>query len=190
MSAFKNSKYLITIFLLAVLYFLFGEISLFLLNGNQIVNEGLFISQGIALAFVLYFGPRVWIGIFVGQFFLAYVNDLSIPASLGIAAINAFVAYLAYRLMGHFKLDIKLQTFRDIFGLVFIIFMVESIGSLSGNLILIMSHTILATNYFSSSFSWWFGNIMGELVITPILLLFLIHHKSVHLQSSYNFFYE
>ena len=179
----SNYSYLFNISLLAILYFLFGQLSLLLLHGHQIVTLGLFVSQGLALAFVLYYGPRMWVGIFLGQFFLAYFNGLSIPASLGIATINSFIAYLAYLLMQQLKLNIKLQTFRDIFGLVFIMIIIEAIGSLTANALLVITHDISDTDYFSSAFSWWFGNIMGELVITPMLLLLFINQKNINLRS-------
>ena len=177
-----NFHYFLVTLTLALFYFLAGKFSLFFLHGNNIVNIGIFASEGIALAFILYFGPRVWIGIFLGQLALALSNDVPLLASLGIAIINSLEALLAYLLVQKFKLNIKLETFRDIFGLVLlIIFILQPFSALLSNILLVLNDIVPQTNYLKSSFSWWFGNIMGQLLITPFLLLLFNNYKQINI---------
>ncbi|WP_297442019.1 hypothetical protein [Sulfurimonas sp.] len=70
----KKIDYVFVIFILAALYFLAGKLSLVLLHGIGIVNIGIFASEGIALAMLLYFAKRIWPGVFIGQFVLAFTN--------------------------------------------------------------------------------------------------------------------
>ena len=79
---------------LAAAYFAFGKFSLLFLSENSFETIGVFASEGIALAFVLYYGPRVIAGIFLGQFALALSNGLDIDASAVIGIVNSTDAYL------------------------------------------------------------------------------------------------
>ena len=174
---YKNTFLISTI--LAFLYFFAGKFSLLFLHGTSIVNIGVFISEGIALGFTLYFGKKVVAGIFIGQFFLAYSNDISIIYSLGIALINSLEALLGFYLFNTLKLNINLQTFKDIFGLSAIILFIQLISASLANILLLMDGIITHDGYLLSSFSWWFGNIMGQLLFTPYLLLFFSHYKKI-----------
>jgi len=50
-----NKDYYILTISLAVLYFLSGKFSITFLHGNNIVNIGVFLAEGISLAFAIYF---------------------------------------------------------------------------------------------------------------------------------------
>ncbi len=174
-------NYMMPILALAFLYFFFGKVSLLFLHGNQIVNIGVFASEGIALAFILFFGKRVWLGVFIGQFFLAFGNGIPLLASLGISVVNSLVALMGYALFHRFDLNKRLLVFRDIIGLVLIMVIIEMFSAGVSNVILVSSHSISASSYFETAFSWWFGNVMGQMLITPALLLLLIHFKTLHI---------
>ncbi|WP_188110008.1 ATP-binding protein [Sulfurimonas hydrogeniphila] len=168
------------IFLLAFLYYASGTLSLSLLSGNSIINVGLFAAEGIALAFALYFGKKVLPGIFLGQFFLALGNEISFAVSLSIALINTAEAYLAVVLFKKFHLRVSLEKFRDIFGLVLLIFFVlQPLSALLSNTVLLMAHYISIEKFSLYLFSWWFGNVMGQLVFTPFLLLLFTNFQKI-----------
>ena len=169
--------------ILALLYFTSGKLSLLFLHGNSIVNIGVFAAEGIALAFVLFFGRSVISGIFLGQLLLALSNDISLLASLSISFINSLEAFIAYTLFKRFKLSINLRSFRDIIGLIGIIFFIQLISASCSNAILVLDHTIASQAYLESTFSWWFGNVMGQLLITPWLLLLLINYKKINFED-------
>jgi len=166
---------------LSFLYFISGKISLMFLHGNNIVNIGLFAAEGIALAFILYFGKRVWIGIFIGQLLLALSNDISLFASISIAIINSLEAIFGYYLFNKLKLNIELKVFRDIVYLIAIILFIQLFSAFPSNFVLVLSGAVNDGIYLESSFSWWFGNIMGQLLFTPFLILLFNNYKKINI---------
>ena len=173
-----NTKNLPLIVLLAFLYYTTGTLSIELFSSNKIITCTLFAPEGFALAFALYFGKKVIPGIFLGQFLLAFFQHISFLASIEIGLINSFEALIAIFLFKKFKLSKKLITFKDIIGLtLLILFVLQPISAFLSNSILLF-HNQISLNYFENAlFFWWFGNIMGQLLITPFLLLFLENYK-------------
>ena len=172
------------IFSLALLYFSTGKLSLDLLSGHNIVNLGIFAPEGLALAFALYFGKRVWFGIFLGQFLLAYFNGVNIYSTVEISLINATEALIGIALFHKFKLDKELKSFRDIIGLILIIvFALQIFSSLLSNLSLLFHGDIARDEFVYLLYSWWFGNIMGQMLFTPFLLLLFVYHKKINLKE-------
>jgi len=167
-------SYLIKIFLVAVSYFLAGNLSLAISpdNSHNIVTVVVFSAEGIALASAILFGKRVWIGVFIGQFFLAYYNGMGWQPSLGIAMVNSAEAILAVVLFKKFHLNKNLSTFWDVLGLILIIVLfLQPFSALLGNFILVKFHVIEAKEYLHSSFFWFIGNMMGQLLVAPTILL-------------------
>jgi len=168
---------------LAFLYYITGKISLTLLDGHNIVNIGVFAAEGVALAFVLFFGKRVWIGIFLGQFVLAYLNNMGFFVSMLIGLINASEAVLAYNLFSKFRLNKDLSTTKDIIGFVLIVlFILQPYSAILSNIILYITD-LTYNSFFISTFSWWFGNVMGQLLITPFLVLLFYNYKSINFKD-------
>jgi len=165
---------------LATLYVIAGKISFNLLSGNSIVNIGLFASEGFALAFALQFGKKAFFGVFLGQFVLALINNINIEASFAIATINATEALLGIYLFKKFKLKKDLNQFRDIVGLLLLIaFILQIYSAVFSNTILLLNGYITSQEFLYSSFSWWFGNIMGQFLFTPFLLILFKEYKQI-----------
>ena len=175
-----NKNYYFTILILSVMYFIFGKLSLFLLYKNDIVTIGIFAAEGISLAFVLYYGKKIWPGIFIGQFLLAISNNVSLESSIMVSGINSLEAVIAYIIFNKYKLDLELKAFRDIFGLLFLIFFIQIISSVPSNIVLVIFSDINSSDFFKSIFSWWFGNVMGQLLVTPFLLLLFHNYKKIN----------
>ncbi len=181
-SFFENREINTTslIILLGFLYFITGVISLELLNGVHIVNLGIFAPEGIALGFALYFGKRVIPGIFLGQFLLAYLNGVDIFATLEISVANSLEALIAVMIFNHFKLNIKLEHLRDVLGIVLISVLILQVFSATlGSLALFTHGGLVSEDISKTLFSWWFGNVMAQVVFTPFLLLLFTHYKSL-----------
>jgi len=71
---------------------------------------------------------------------------------------------------------------KDIFGLiVLIVFVLQPFSATLGSLTLLIFNIITADEYFNSLFSWWFGNAMGQILFTPMLLLIYSHFKKEEL---------
>jgi len=187
-----KQKDIINTLLLAFLYCSTGFLSAFIFANTSIISVGIFIPEGVALAFALYFGPKVVPGIFLGQFIFAFINTHLPLYSFTIGIINSLEALLAIFLFTKFHLDIQLKSFRDIVGLVFLsIFVLEPFSAILSNMILFYNGKIIGDELFLNIFSWWFGNVMGQILYTPFLLLLLSGYKKINLKEYlfYGFFY-
>ena len=171
-------SYFIKIFFVAVSYFLAGNFSLAISPDNNIVTVVVFSAEGIALASAILYGKRVWIGVLIGQFFLAYYHGMGWQPSLGIAIVNSAEAILAVVLFNKFHLNKNLSTFWDVLGLIIIIVLfLQPFSALLGNFVLVKFHIIEAKEYLNSSFFWFIGNMMGQLLIAPTILLMYANLK-------------
>ena len=175
-------RHYITI-ILAFLYWSMGELSFHLLTEENIITLGIFLPEGIALGFALVFGYRVVGGIFLGQFILAFMNNISLEASLGIALVNSLEAAVAIYVAGLLKLDLRLRKARDIFLLfAMILFILQPISAFGGNFILHYFGKVEG-DLLRNIFSWWFGNVMGQMLVTPFILLFLKEYRKISLKE-------
>ncbi len=166
-----KSLYILQIILLALVYYISGKISFAVSHDNSIVTIVIFFAEGFALTSVLLFGRKMLAGIFIGQLLLAYAF-MPFISGLTIAIINSLEALLAVTLFNYFKLDRKLLTTKDVFGLIaLIIFLLQPFSALFGNLILISASIIEMEDFWKNFFSWWLGNIMGQVLLVPTLLL-------------------
>jgi len=178
-ASFKWFPYISKVTLLTLLYYLSGEISFSISSENSIVTIVIFASEGFALASVLLFGKRMWLGIFIGQLLLTY-GSMPFLAGVTIAIINSLEAILAVMLFDYFKLNRNLSTTRDVFGLIYLIVLVlQPLSALLGNAVLMAFSMMDLSDFGESFFSWWFGNMMGQVLLVPTLLLLYEHRKKV-----------
>ncbi len=167
--------------ILAILYFLSGKLSFFLSVDSSIVTTAIFLAEGISLAAILIYGKKVWPGIFIGQLLLALSTDLTFLPSMLIAIVNSLEAIIAYHILKYFEFNISFNKINHLYILFFvIIFIIQPFSAIFGNLILVQFSIIDASSYFKSGYAWWFGNVMGQLLVTPMLLLLYNHIKTIN----------
>jgi len=181
------SGYLPQLLAMAVVYFISGWLSLMVSQDSHLVTVVIFTAEGFALAGMLLVGYRLWPGIFVGQLALALWMGTPVLVALAIAAGNAAEGMLAVWLFRRLRLDRRLATLRDIVGLVLLITLVlQPFSALIGNLALLAGSLIDWSHFPVSLFSWWFGNSMGQLLVTPLVLLLYVHrHRTRLLELSF-----
>jgi signal transduction histidine kinase len=157
---------------LALLYFLCGKLSLYLSVENSIVTLAIFFAEGVSLAAVLIYGKKVWPGIFIGQLLLALSSGIDMGAALGISAVNSAEAVIVYYLFSRIRFSRELYRLHDLY-LLFggILLVLQPFSALLGNLILVVSGVNDMQSFLPNLFSWWFGNSMGQMLLTPILLI-------------------
>ncbi|MEU0300694.1 MASE1 domain-containing protein [Streptomyces sp. NPDC006175] len=129
--------------------------------------------SGIALAALLYLGPRIWPGIALGALLTVIsMSDgftfwgLAVTAGSALAPLGSF---LALRVVG-FRTE--LDRLRDGLALVFL-------GALGGMLISattgsgvqLLSGGLSASQFWPVWSAWWAGDAMGVLMVTPLLLV-------------------
>lgn len=178
--------YTAQVLLLAGLYFASGQASFSLAVSHTIVTLVIFAAEGFALAAVILWGKNLWLGVFLGQLTLALYNGLAWNMALGISAINSLEAVIGAILFHRFGLQSRFTRIRDVSGLLILIFFVlQPFSATFGVLLLWMHGTIPTANLGVSWFSWWFGNAMGQAIITPLVLSFLGDKKNL-LQKWHN----
>ena len=170
------------ILLMSLAYYITGKISFAVFSQDMLVTMAAFAPEGFALSGALIYGWRILPGIFLGQLILALDTGLMPMASIAISVINTFEAYVAIRIFDYFKLSRELGTTRDIFGLVgIILFILQPISALLGNGTLLLFDIISISDFINTTFFWWFGNIMGQLLFTPMLLVLYYNKQKVKL---------
>lgn len=166
--------------LLAVLYLVFGHVSLLPLVQDVLVTPAVFYSTGIALAFALWFGAWVWPGVFLGQFALAVTCGLPWLPSLGIAASNGFQSWLSAWMFQRLGLDPRLERARDLAGLMLLIsFVWQPCGGTLAHAALWLGGVIDTPSGFALSWrNWWLSGVIGQMLVTPLLLSLFAGHRS------------
>jgi diguanylate cyclase (GGDEF)-like protein/PAS domain S-box-containing protein len=141
-------------------------------------------AAGIALAFVLKFGPKLLIGVFIGSFIINIelygLNILSSSRAsilffMTVAFSSTLFTYLGFKLIHkycHYP-DPLISEFRILKLLILggpiaaILPMIISISTLIVTGIIPTEQAIL------SGFTWWLGDSVGIFIITPLILLFI-----------------
>jgi integral membrane sensor domain MASE1 len=127
-------------------------------------------ATGIALVAYLFFGVRVWPGILAGAFF----SELSFipwqPALLtGIA--NVLAPLCAYFLLRRVGFRINLDRLRDALALVFLgAFVGMAVSTAIGTAVALAYGITPPSLVVATAFTWWTGDVMGVLVVAPLLL--------------------
>jgi hypothetical protein len=157
---------------MAAVYFTAGKLSFLVSQENLIITIVIFAAEGFALAGVILFGYAVIPGIFLGQLLLALNEGIPVLAALSIATINSTEAIIALLLFYRFGFDKALPTIRDVLGLLLLIVCIlQPFSAVLNNLVLFWSSVISWQDYPKSVFSWWFGNLMGQILVTHMILL-------------------
>jgi len=171
--------FLFKTFLMALLYYATGKISIEFFQKSTIIITP-FIPEGFALAAALLYGRSVLPGIFLGQFLFAVDSGLLLLPAAGISAVNTAEAYLAILLFRYLSFDRRLTSLKDLFTLFgIILFVLQPFSSLASNSFLSFFDPLHFANFYHNVFLWWFGNIMGQIMFTPMLLLFYAHRHQL-----------
>ena len=128
---------------------------------------------GIALAAVLLLGYRVWPVIFAGAFLVNVTTAGSVLTSLGIATGNTLEAvvggYLVTRFAGGRDVFARAP---GVFKFVFLGGMVATaVSATVGVTTLVLGGFAPSTAVGSIWFTWWLGDGVGAIVVTPAVLL-------------------
>lgn len=157
----------------AAAYYAGGRIGLL----QEVVVEGAVVTPlwpptGIALGCLLWLGLKVWPGIAIGA--LLVIQSIS-PISLvglGIVAGNTLAPVCAFLMLRRVGFRIELDRLRDGVALVFLGGMVPMLISATiGAGLLELTDALPEGGFWTVWWTWWAGDAMGVLVITPLLLV-------------------
>src|SRR5213592_532040 len=130
---------------------------------------------GLALAATLLWGYRLWPGIFLGAFLVNFATPGNPATDLCIAVGNTMEALLGAWLVNRFAHGAKaFDRARDIFRFVLLAAMVSTALSASvGVTSVCLWREARWEQYPAIWFTWWVGDVIGDLIVAPLLLIWL-----------------
>ncbi|MFT3991963.1 MAG: ATP-binding protein [Luteolibacter sp.] len=160
---------LILIGSLTILYFLFGRLAFSMAVSEGSATSMAFLPEGLALASVILFGPRVSAGIFLGQWLLSLSLGVPFPVGAAFGLINMIEGVVGGRLFWRWKISPSLGTPRDV-----VMLFVLSALVLQPAAALAKAFPRLAISDYGEivhlSIYSWAGNTMGQFLVVPLVL--------------------
>jgi integral membrane sensor domain MASE1 len=157
--------------ILAVIYFAVGKFGLMLASLHASASP-VWPSAGIALAATLLFGYRVWPAIFIGAFLVNVTTAGNVATSFAIAIGNTLEALAGAWLVNRFAGG---KEFCDRPQGVFKFALAAGISTIISPAFGVTSLALAGfanwTNYGAIWLTWWLGDATGDLVFTPLVLL-------------------
>ncbi|MFH8872522.1 MASE1 domain-containing protein [Streptomyces griseus] len=155
-------------------YYLVGHLGLM----RQVVVDGAVVTPlwpptGIALASLLCLGVRVWPGIALGTLVtVSEIGDAFTVSRLAIMLGNTLAPLVSYALLRRVGFRSELVRLRDGICLVFLgAFAGMLISATIGSVTLLLDDKVPPGRFWLVWSSWWAGDAMGVLVVTPLLLV-------------------
>src|SRR6266436_2866653 len=163
--------------ILAVIYFIAGKLGL-MLASLQASASPVWPPAGIALAGLLLLGYRSWPAIFVGAFLVNVTTAGNVATSFAIATGNTLEAlvgaWLVNRFAGGTNVFDRLQG-------VFKFALAAGISTIISPAFGVTSLGVAGfadwANYGAICLTWWLGDATGDLVFTPLVLLWSVASK-------------
>jgi signal transduction histidine kinase len=174
--------YLTKVLILAIVYHLAARLGLQMAY-VQANTSPVWPPTGIGLAALLLFGAKLWPGISLGVLFGSLLTGAPLNLALGLAVGNTIEALLAVFILKRvFNLRNELDRIQDVIALVVVSLFCTTIAATVGSMTLMLLGFSQWQNFWSIWFTWWIGDLLGALVITPLLLTWL-SPNSIHPQK-------
>jgi PAS domain S-box-containing protein len=161
-----------TILVVAGLYFLAAKLGLVAASLNASVSP-VWPPTGVAIALGLWLGYRTIPGVFLGALLANYLlTDVSLATAAGISIGNTLEAITALYLVRRF-IGSRNPFHRAIDVLRFVVFAAivsTAVAATIGNVCLCLSGSASWNNFGWLWLTWWSGDGVGALVVTPLLL--------------------
>src|SRR5438046_1151551 len=163
--------------ILAVIYFIAGKLGLMLASLHASASP-VWPPAGIALAGLLLLGYRAWPGIFIGAFLVNVTTAGNVATSFAMATGNTLEAlvgaWLVNRFAGGTNVFDRLQgVFKFALAAVISTIITPTFGVTS----LGVAGFADWANYGAIWLTWWLGDATGDLVFTPLVLLWSVASK-------------
>src|SRR5881296_2181978 len=163
--------------ILAIIYFVAGKLGLMLASLHASASP-VWPPAGIALAASLLLGYRAWPAIFIGAFLVNVTTAGNVATSFAIATGNTLEAlvgaWLVNRFAGGTNVFDRLQ---GVFKFALAAAISTVISPAFGVTSLALTGFADWTNYRAIWLTWWLGDATGDLVFTPLVLLWSVASK-------------
>jgi diguanylate cyclase (GGDEF)-like protein len=154
-------------------YFLAGKLGLKLAYVNA-SSSAVWPGTGLAIAALLILGQRVWPAIFAGAFLVNLTTAGTVATSLGIAAGNTLEALTATYLVGRYAEGRNVfQRSHNIFKFALFAAFSAAISATLGTTAITLAGFAAWPAYSVIWSTWWLGNAVGALIVTPLILLWV-----------------
>lgn len=162
---------LMGIFILLPLYLLCDRIGLFL----QLQYGGLtplWPASGLALALFWRGGLRWWPVIAAGEALTAWSLGQGTPMLIIGPLAQLIEASVALAILDYLRIDPELRRLRDVLGFSGMVATLAPVpAALLGAVGLMLDGEIAGSSLGNAAFTWWLGDAMGLLVLTPALVI-------------------
>src|SRR6267378_8428900 len=163
--------------LLTLVYFIAGKFGLMLASLHASASP-VWPPAGIALAALLVLGYRAWPAIFVGAFLVNVTTEGNVATSLAIASGNTLEAVCGAWLVNRFAGGTTVfDRPQGVFKFALAAAVSTIISPAFGLTSLALAGFADWTNYGAISLTWWLGDVTGDLVFTPLVLLWSVASK-------------
>jgi diguanylate cyclase (GGDEF)-like protein/PAS domain S-box-containing protein len=156
----------------AIVYFLLGWFGLWFATNSGNVTL-VWLPAGLALAIFLREGVRYIPSVFLGAFAAGIVTGDSILVSLGIALGNTLEPLLGWWLLTRWgKFDLTLNKLSDFLLILFFAAPLSAIiSTVIGVASLVTGGLVTVEQWHSAALNWWMGDMMGIILITPLIIV-------------------
>jgi signal transduction histidine kinase len=154
-------------------------------------------ASGIALAAVLLFGYKTWVGIFLGNLLYDYsqlysgTNAFIVPliVALTISVGSTLQALVGGYVIRKFSSPRYFTTVKDVFiflipGTLFVCMIASSIGTIA----LYFAGGLQNTSSLLTWFTFWLGDFMGIYVFTPLIVVWMLFKPKAIKEHDLEFF--
>ena len=154
---------------LAGLYFIAAKFGLSLAF-EQANTSPVWPPTGIAIAAMLHFGLRACPGVFLGAYIVNITTGLPVVVASGIALGNTLEAVIVFYLLSQFVVKYPFSQVNHVVKFVVVILLATLVSASVGVTSLAMGGIITWDIYGVLWSTWWLGDIVGGLIVAPLLL--------------------
>ncbi len=132
--------------------------------------------SGIALAALILWGRNLWPAVFIGGMSSNYFTGAPLLTSLGVGAGNSLAAVVAVTILIRLTdFNPAMERLRDVIWLAVIgALLSTNISSLVGVISFRSQGVITPDETYSVWQTWWLGDMLGDLVVAPLVLTWVI----------------
>jgi signal transduction histidine kinase/integral membrane sensor domain MASE1 len=131
----------------------------------------IWLPAGIAIAALLIWGERIWLGIALGDLLIAIFPDISFSLALGSATGSTLSALAGVKLLRRAKFSPLLETTNDVISLIVLAAIVSPAVNATVDLSWrYLTQTLIWQDFLRQWWVFWLGDSTGILLVTPLVL--------------------
>jgi PAS domain S-box-containing protein len=162
--------YAVRLVAVAALYYGGAKLGLALSVAHGVITP-VWPPTGIALASLVLFGRQMWPAVAVGAILANATSGASIPVALGISVGNTLEAVVGYELLRIARFRPSLERVRDVLALVVLAGALSTAVAATNGVTTLWIAGDLSESFGASWLLWWVGDMMGNLIVAPLLLV-------------------